>query len=444
MRAATITEADFGPRWGIGAAVGGETLLDYEVVTFDTGEPHSQLVATERRADISGVRPSPSIGVLADGDPLDPAGFSGVPAAVLSALGGLGCRVVPLSLSPGGPRQTVAWRAAALPALLRPDLLGRRAVEDPWAIARHSLPARVAGRRAVRKQMAAAGPLDALVQLEGELPSPSGLPMAVFHDSTIVQAARSYDWPHLRGLSRRQLRRIAAWQRSAYESAVTCCAATHWVADSMAQDYGVPVEKIHVAGRGANHLPTWSHERNWATPRFLFVGGDWKRKNGAGLLEAFARVRAQIPSATLDVVGDHPPIGDPGVTGHGRLSPVDPEARRTMNRLYGTATVFVLPSLHEPLGLSHIEAGHAGLASIGTVNGGSATFIADTGRCIDPARPDALLDAMLELSDGGLARALGDRARTRAQLFTWELVAQRLLRALALPGVDTSGFAAFL
>jgi glycosyltransferase involved in cell wall biosynthesis len=402
-------------------------------------------VAAEwRDAGIAVVRPSPSIGVLAEGDPLDPASFSGVPAALLSALDTVGCRTIPLSVSPREPLQSFAAVAGLLPTLLRPDLVGRHPVEQRWAIARQSRPVRVASRSAVRTQMASAGRLDALVQLEGELRSPPGLPMVVFHDSTIVQAARSYDWLHLRGLSRRQLRRSVAWQRSAYQSAVTCCAATHWAADSMARDYGVPIEKIHVVGRGANHLPSVSHERDWSTPRFLFVGGDWKRKNGAGLLEAFARVRAQIPSATLDVVGDHPPLGDPGVTGHGRLSSVDPDARRTMNRLYGTATVFVLPSLHEPLGISHIEAGHAGLASIGTTNGGSATFIGDAGRCIDPARPEALQGAMIELSNGELARALGERAHARAQLFTWELVAQRLLRALALPGFDISAFAAFL
>jgi hypothetical protein len=39
---------------------------------------------------------------------------------------------------------------------------------------------------------------------------------------------------------------------------------------------------------------------------------------------------------------------------------------------------------------------------------------------------------------------MGERARVRAALFTWPLVAERLVRALALPGVDESALAPFL
>jgi hypothetical protein len=39
---------------------------------------------------------------------------------------------------------------------------------------------------------------------------------------------------------------------------------------------------------------------------------------------------------------------------------------------------------------------------------------------------------------------MGELARRHSELFTWRKVAERLLRALAIPGVDTSVLADFL
>ena len=39
--------------------------------------------------------------------------------------------------------------------------------------------------------------------------------------------------------------------------------------------------------------------RDWSTPRYLFVGLDWERKNGQLVLDAFAQVRVQHPDAEL-------------------------------------------------------------------------------------------------------------------------------------------------
>jgi glycosyltransferase involved in cell wall biosynthesis len=103
-----------------------------------------------------------------------------------------------------------------------------------------------------------------------------------------------------------------------------------------------------------------------------------------------------------------------------------------------------MPSLHEPGGIVHAEAGAAGIASIGTVRGGSATVIGAAGRLVDPLDDSAILAAMLELSDPEIARSLGALALERSALFTWEKVAQRLLRALDLPGASPHPLADFL
>ena len=114
----------------------------------------------------------------------------------------------------------------------------------------------------------------------------------------------------------------------------------------MIRDYGIAPEKVHAVGVGRNHTAP-AVERDWSTPRFLFVGMDWPRKNGDGVLRAFARLRAELPDARLDVVGGHPPIDAPGVTAHGVLRLDVPEQHATLERLFGEATCFVMPSHSE-------------------------------------------------------------------------------------------------
>jgi glycosyltransferase involved in cell wall biosynthesis len=103
-----------------------------------------------------------------------------------------------------------------------------------------------------------------------------------------------------------------------------------------------------------------------------------------------------------------------------------------------------MPSLHEPSAQAYIEAGSAGIPSIGSTNGGSATVIGPGGTVVDPEDDAAILAALRAFGAGAGAREAGARARAHAAAFTWELVAERLLRALAPPGVEVARLATFL
>jgi glycogen synthase len=387
-----------------------------------------------------------ALGMAAMGDPEDPTASSGWPASVLGALREVVGRVEPVGDTPyeGGSR--AALTIGALLGL-RPSDLARPgpARARLWTVGLASAPYALARARSVRARLAAAGALDGFVQNGGEYPAPAGLPMVTYQDSTVVQAVHAYPWPHLRGLSHRQIDGLVRRQRVAYESAVACCVFSKWVADSIISDYGIPASKVHVVGLGCNGSlgEMDPGEREWSTPRFLFVGFDWARKNGELVLDAFARIREGFPDATLDLVGGHPRVGLEGVTGHGYLGMND-DGRARLTELYRQATVFVMPSLHEPAGTVHVEAAAAGIPSIGTRNGGPATCIGDAGLVVDPASPEELFEAMRRLCDPGTAQRLGALGREHAKQFTWRKVAERLVRALNLPGVDLTGFAGFL
>jgi glycosyltransferase involved in cell wall biosynthesis len=383
---------------------------------------------------------------LADSvDPRELQTGSGASASLLAALREVVSEVVPLS---GVLPQTLgrATHLASVAGRLRPSDLrdprgGARRVHGAAKLGRPTVAVRTA---MMRRDLARAGALDAVVQRASDMELPPGAPIVSFEDSTVLQAWRSYPWPHLRGFTDRDVERYAARQRRIYRAAVACCCATHWVQRSVVADYGIEPSKVHTVGMGRNHEVPAPEGRDWSTPHFLFVGVDWERKNGAAVLDAFATLRERVPEATLDVVGGHPPIEQAGVRAHGHLSLVDEHHRSLLAELYARATAFVMPSLHEPAGIVYVEAGGAGIASIGTTDGGAATMIGPGGLIVDPRSREQILAAMLELAEPRRARELGALAQAHSQLLSWRKVAERVVRATALPGLDTSGLAEFL
>ncbi len=63
---------------------------------------------------------------------------------------------------------------------------------------------------------------------------------------------------------------------------------------------------------------------------------------------------------------------------------------------------------------------------------------------VDPDDVAALIEAMSKLADPATAKAFGLRAAAHSSLFTWQAVAERVLRGLRPAGLDISGLATFL
>lgn len=366
----------------------------------------------------------PVIGVAIAADPTDPQSWSGISRGVLGGLEALGVRTVPLRATPPGSRHALRVLARSY---------ATAAMNPIWAAANSA---------AVRWAMTRNGAIDGVVQLGSQFRVPSGTPMVTLEDITVRMAVRMPN-PSFTHFSERGLRRWVNRQEAIYRQAVACCAASSWAARSIVSEYGIDPAKVHVVGLGSDARPDLV-ERSWDRPRFLFVGREWWRKDGPLVLRAFARLREELPEARLDVVGGHPPLEAEGVTGHGMLRlRVEAERRRVLE-LFSRATCFVMPSTWEAFGIVYVEAGAAGIPSIGTTVGGAADAIGDGGRLVPPGNEDALLAAMRELADPPVARALGDAARQHAARLTWEAVAGRLLRAMALPGLDPAALPDYL
>ncbi len=370
-------------------------------------------------------RPAPRIGVLYPAlDPLDPENWSGSPQGIAAGLRASGAQVVPLGTPRSGPgRVALTWS---------------RLIAGSGAVAARSRRVVAARTRALRSSVAAAGPLDALVAMGTDLYHldllHAGVPTVTFDDGTLFQ-----QWCNASSDIRNagfEESVVAGWfatQARSARAADACCVSTSWAARSFREDYGVPAARLQVVGMG--HRPRASQggiERDWSTPRYLFVGIDWQRKNGDAVLRAFRQVRSRVPGATLDVVGGHPALDEPGVVGHGLLARDDLRAQAQLDLLFRVCTAFVMPSRFDPSPIAYLEAASAGLPVVATTEGGAGELLGSAAVSVHPEDDDAILAAMLDLADPAVARPRGDEARRRSEGATWQAVASRVLAA-ALP-----------
>lgn len=392
------------------------TSLSTVAVTVPTIEPRK-----------AGIR---RLGLAYPGDVRQAHTWSGTPSGLYRAFRDLGLEVTPLAADPPRAVTFVASSAFALGRMHRtPGSTLKERLRTSRTIALFSGPELSGMRgRALRRDLRRSGRLDAVVQIGTGYEVPAGQRIATYEDLTVAQALR-FPYPEWQGLSRREQAAAVERQRRAYERAAACCFTSSWAAESAVQDYGIDPDKVYAVGVGRNHeaRPTG---RDWARTRFLFVGAEWHRKNGAAVLRAFAEVRRQVPGALLDLVGDHPTVDDPGVECHGWLSMGDQAERRRLEELFESATCFVMPSLYEPSAIAYVEAAAAGLPIVGTTVGGSADLIGEGGILVDPTSDDELAGAMLALADPERAQAVGAAALAHSARFTWPLVARRILAAL--------------
>jgi len=146
-------------------------------------------------------------------------------------------------------------------------------------------------------------------------------------------------------------------------------------------------------------------------------------------LEAFARVKARYPDATLTVGGFGSQegrlrrlAGSLAVEGIRFIGRVEPEA---MPRCYDDADIFLNSSVIDNQPVSVLEAFAAGLPVVSTGVGDLAALVRDreTGLRVPTRDPGAMADAVVMLLEHpDFAAALARRARQEAERYTWARV----------------------
>jgi len=173
------------------------------------------------------------------------------------------------------------------------------------------------------------------------------------------------------------------------------------------------------------------HGVSRSDPLLMFAGGDWERKGVLHIMEALSLV--QRPDVKLFICGS----GDEKF--YGQLA----ELKQVRDRIifvphssnlweyYAASDIFVLPTIYEPFGLVIVEAMASGLPVITSRVAGAADLIIDgvNGLLLSsPSDVNGLATKIeLLLSNAGLRKTMGERARETAEKFSWDQVAQKTL-----------------
>jgi glycosyltransferase-like protein len=174
------------------------------------------------------------------------------------------------------------------------------------------------------------------------------------------------------------------------------------------------------------------------TPIYLTVGGIEPRKNSLNLLQAFALVLQQQPTAQLAIVGgatlfDYQDYRDRffqlaatlGVEIGRSLILPGVVSDADLPALYRCGDVFCFPSLKEGWGLVVMEAIAAGLPLLLSAQAPFTEFIgADQAVWVDPASPESIAQGMLGLRDATLRQTLVAQSRAILPDYTWARSAQ--------------------
>jgi glycosyltransferase involved in cell wall biosynthesis len=240
-----------------------------------------------------------------------------------------------------------------------------------------------------------------------------GRPYVVSVDATPVQVDSMGRWYDHETGWRLAERGKHAWYSRVFGGASAIVTWSHWARRSIERDYGVhdtPIEVIH-PGAPASFFDIERCAAPDRKPTVLFVGGDFVRKGGPQLIEAFAPLRDRAELVLMTDAEIDAPSWARVLRG---VRAGSPEHRRA----FAEADIFCLPTLGDCTPLVVGEAMAAGLPVVTTDVGSNAESLGggEAGLLVPPGDATALRDALCRLiTVPQLTLTMGEAARDRAR-----------------------------
>ena len=252
------------------------------------------------------------------------------------------------------------------------------------------------------------------------------IPYVTYNDYTMKLAKKEYSaWAPFK--SEKQAAKWFWLEEKLYKDSSKVLTFSNRTGQSVQEDYGVDRNKVVTVGSGANleNIPV-IQDKAYDKNTILFIGIDFKRKGGYVLLEAFKRVKKEIPDAKLIIVGpDNLEVDLPDVEFKGLI-----KEHSQVEKLYREACLFVMPSLADPFPNVIFEAMAYKLPCVGTDVSGIPEQIEDgkTGFIVPANDAGKLAERIIKLlKDKKLLRQMGENGyRKVVNVFNWDKVVERI------------------
>jgi glycosyltransferase involved in cell wall biosynthesis len=201
----------------------------------------------------------------------------------------------------------------------------------------------------------------------------------------------------------------------------------------------VSPDKIKVVLQGVD--PSWFTPAKNPSPRakpfLLYVGNIKPHKNLSRLVDAFGRIKDQIPHDLLLIgqkegfrTGDQKVEAQSRVLGE-RIAFTGYLPTERLRDYLAHATALVFPSLYEGFGLPMLEAMACGCAVIASNAASLPEVGGDAALYFEPRLPSEIAAKILEVvQDEALRQSLKKRGLARAREFSWEKTAEETSRVI--------------
>lgn len=364
--------------------------------------------------------------LLATGDAL----FLDRHRALFDALARRTTDVAVLPLDRGALRVPFARFIAreALAGRVRPSRAALRLVRDRFEKSAHAFDAKSRWtQRAIAACERRPDVVFAVFSLFTPRPDDQGPPYVHLLDYTMALARERWA-PWAPFATDREARAWLARERDTYARAAHLFTMSGIVRDSLVRDYGIDPARITVVGSGGNVRGMPLAVRTLGSRRIVFNGSEFERKGGDLVLDAFARVRAALPDATLVIVGTTDVPSADGVDVRGRIAD-----RSALAQLLTESDIVVAPARCDPFPGFVIEAMHYGAVPIVSDADGMPEIVGHAGIVLRPPTAATLAGALIDvLADPVALERRSRAARDRvAHSLNWDAVAMRIEETLA-------------
>jgi len=205
-----------------------------------------------------------------------------------------------------------------------------------------------------------------------------------------------------------------------------------FTAGNVRRRYRVPESRIRIVHNAIDGGPAIERTAPPAPPLVLFVGRLTRQKGPGRFLEAARRVLEGMPEARFAIAGTGERLpwlrrraGELGLAGKVSFLGFVPPER--LPGLYRRASVYVLPSVAEPFGLTVLEAMRQGVPTIAAKNAGVHEVV-HSAIPVDAADVEELArQILLVLASPSLQSELSRRGRAEVAGLTWREPAARCL-----------------
>lgn len=221
--------------------------------------------------------------------------------------------------------------------------------------------------------------------------------------------------------------------RLSHRRAEAVVAISGFLADRLVADTGVSPQKVSAIPLGVDLTSAPMTVPGGDHPYVLFVSTLYPYKNAESLVRAVVLARPRLPGLTAVIVGRDPDgrqapalqhlMVDLGVQDAVRLT--GKVGAEELETLYGGASALVFPSRAEGFGFPALEAMARGVPVIASDRTSLPEVLGGAGVLVDPDRPTALADAIVDVVGDPQRRAeLVAAGRERAAQLSWDETAR--------------------